>query len=137
MALSTAARFITGSTPGRAMSTALAWVLGAAPKAVLLPEKIFDWVESWAWTSSPITTSHFMPRIPCAITCLCGRALSQRRRAGVPVGGELELMGGAQHGGVLPAEVIANQLHAHRAAIVGKPAGRLMPGRPARFTASV
>jgi hypothetical protein len=39
---STAPRFSTGSTPGSAMSTALAWVLGAAPKAVLLPEKIFD-----------------------------------------------------------------------------------------------
>jgi hypothetical protein len=38
------------------MSTALAWVLGAAPKAVLLPEKIFDWVESsneQAWYPIP------------------------------------------------------------------------------------
>jgi len=52
--------FSTGSTPGSAMSTALAWVLGAAPKAVLLPEKIFDWVASWVWTSSPITVSHFI-----------------------------------------------------------------------------
>src|SRR5690606_37846303 len=57
IAHSTAPRFSTGSTPGRAMSTALAWVLGAAPKAVLLPEKIFDLVASWVWTSSPMTTS--------------------------------------------------------------------------------
>ena len=61
MALSTAARFITGSTPGRAMSTALAWVLGAAPKAVLLPEKIFDWVESWV---------DFQPDHDFPISCL-------------------------------------------------------------------
>lgn len=56
-----------------------AWICGepawdpdfnTADLPVLLPEKIFDWVESWVWTSSPITTSHFMPRIPCAITCL-------------------------------------------------------------------
>ena len=41
-------------------STRLAWVLGSAPKVVALPEKIFDWVESWAWISSPITVSHCM-----------------------------------------------------------------------------
>jgi hypothetical protein len=35
MARSTAPRFITGSVPGSARSTAQAWVLGAAPKAVL------------------------------------------------------------------------------------------------------
>ena len=44
-------------------------------------------------------------------------------------------MGGAQHGGFLKR--IANQLHAHRAAVVGKTAGIDMPGRPARLTAMV
>ncbi len=39
-------------------STRLAWVLGSAPKVVALPEKIFDWVASCAWISSPITVSH-------------------------------------------------------------------------------
>ncbi len=48
IARSTAPRFMAGSEPGRAMSTALAWVLGSAPKRVLLREKIFDRVESWA-----------------------------------------------------------------------------------------
>jgi hypothetical protein len=36
--------------------------LGAAPKAVLLPEKILDFVASWVWTSSPMTVSHFMEK---------------------------------------------------------------------------
>ena len=60
-AFSTASRFSTGSTPGSAMSTAHACVLGAAPNAVDAPENIFDCVESWAWVSSPMTISHFMP----------------------------------------------------------------------------
>jgi hypothetical protein len=51
------ALFMTGSVPGRAKSTAQAWVLGFAPKAVLAREKIFDWVESWAWVSKPMMTS--------------------------------------------------------------------------------
>jgi hypothetical protein len=32
-------------------------VLGAAPKAVEEPLKIFEAVESWTWFSRPITTS--------------------------------------------------------------------------------
>ena len=58
MARSTAPLLSTGSTPGSAMSTAQACVLGAAPNAVEAPEKIFDAVESWACVSSPMTTSH-------------------------------------------------------------------------------
>src|SRR5690606_9740908 len=57
MARSTAPRLSTGSTPGSAMSTALVWRLGSAPNAVLAPEKILLAVLSWAWTSSPMTTS--------------------------------------------------------------------------------
>jgi hypothetical protein len=57
MARSTAPLLSTGSTPGRAMSTAQAWALGSAPKAVLAPEKILDCVLSWVWISSPMTTS--------------------------------------------------------------------------------
>jgi hypothetical protein len=33
-------------------------VFGSAPNAVLAPEKIFDFVVSCAWTSSPMTVSH-------------------------------------------------------------------------------
>ena len=57
MARSAAPRFITGSVPGKARSTAQAWVLGAAPKSVEAREKIFDRVESCTWVSKPITTS--------------------------------------------------------------------------------
>jgi hypothetical protein len=46
MARSTAAILATGSTPGNAISTALACVFGAAPKAVDAPENIFDCVDS-------------------------------------------------------------------------------------------
>ena len=62
MARSTAPRFTTGSTPGSAISTALACVLGGAPNAVDAPENIFDAVESCAWVSSPMTISQFMAR---------------------------------------------------------------------------
>ena len=57
MAQATASRFITGSVPGRARSTAHAWVLGSAPKAVLARLKILLLVASWAWVSKPMTTS--------------------------------------------------------------------------------
>ena len=57
MARSTAPLFMTGSVPGRARSTAQAWVLGSAPKAVDARLKILLCVESWAWVSKPITTS--------------------------------------------------------------------------------
>ena len=46
MARSTAAALATGSTPGSAISTALACVFGGAPNAVDAPENIFDTVES-------------------------------------------------------------------------------------------
>ena len=57
MARSTAPRFITGSVPGKARSTAQACVLGSAPNAVEAREKILDEVVSWVWVSNPITTS--------------------------------------------------------------------------------
>jgi hypothetical protein len=57
MASSAAPRFITGRLPGRARSTTLACVLGAAPKRVLLPEKILDAVESCVCVSRPMTIS--------------------------------------------------------------------------------
>ena len=47
MARSTAPLLSTGSTPGRAISTAQACTLGSAPKAMLAPEKILDCVLSW------------------------------------------------------------------------------------------
>jgi hypothetical protein len=57
MARSTAPRFMTGSVPGNARSTAQAWVLGSAPKAVGARLKILDCVDSCAWVSKPMTTS--------------------------------------------------------------------------------
>ena len=48
MASSTAARFSTGSEPGMPRQTGQTCVFGAAPNAVLQPQKIFDVVSSWA-----------------------------------------------------------------------------------------
>src|SRR5262249_38848247 len=55
--------------PGNAASTGETWVLGAAPNAVAAPEKSFASAVTWAWTSSPMTTSHapLRPSISCAI----------------------------------------------------------------------
>jgi hypothetical protein len=58
MAHSTAFLLRTGKTPGKARSTAQAWVLGSAPKAVEAPEKIFETVANCACVSMPMTTSH-------------------------------------------------------------------------------
>ncbi|MNI71730.1 hypothetical protein D3C73_1276190 [compost metagenome] len=60
MARSAAPRFMTGRLPGKARSTSLACVLGAAPNCVLLPEKILESVESWVCVSSPMTISQFI-----------------------------------------------------------------------------
>ncbi|MNV91764.1 hypothetical protein D3C71_1862990 [compost metagenome] len=57
IAHATASRFITGRVPGRARSTAQAWVLGSAPKAVGARLKILLCVASWVWVSKPMTTS--------------------------------------------------------------------------------
>src|SRR5258708_19922679 len=57
IAISTTARFKEGSAPGRPRHTAHTWVLGAAPKAVEQPQKIFVLVSSCACTSRPMTGS--------------------------------------------------------------------------------
>ena len=44
--------------PGMAASTSDTWVFGSAPNAVAAPEKSFALEVTWAWTSSPTTTSH-------------------------------------------------------------------------------
>ena len=53
----THSRLGTGSMPGMAASTRLTWLLGSAPNAVAAPEKSLALEVTWAWTSSPITTS--------------------------------------------------------------------------------
>jgi hypothetical protein len=40
--------------------TGQVWLLGAPPNVVEQLQKIFDFVKSWAWTSSPITGSYSM-----------------------------------------------------------------------------
>src|SRR4029450_4421871 len=57
---STARLFKTGRTPGNAISTAHAWVLGGAPNAVDAPENIFERVLNCACVSRPMTISHFI-----------------------------------------------------------------------------
>ena len=48
---------ITGSMPGMAASMSETWAFGSPPKAVEAPENSFDCELTWAWTSSPMTTS--------------------------------------------------------------------------------
>ena len=63
IARSTAPLFNTGSDPGKATSTTLACVFGAAPNAVEAPEKILDRVDNCVCVSNPITTSQFMDQV--------------------------------------------------------------------------
>src|SRR4029077_4397716 len=48
--------------PGKAASTVETCVLGAAPNAVAAPENSLARAVTWAWTSRPITVSHFPVR---------------------------------------------------------------------------
>src|SRR5437763_1427732 len=57
IASSTAAWFSTGSAPGNPRHTGQPCVFGAAPNAVLQPQKILDAVRRCAWISSPMTAS--------------------------------------------------------------------------------
>src|SRR6185369_6925473 len=49
---------MTGSEPGRPKHTGQTLVFGRCPKFVLQPQKSLVFVNSCAWTSSPITTSY-------------------------------------------------------------------------------
>src|SRR5690349_14517894 len=103
------------------MSTAEACVFAGAPNAVDAPEKIFERVFSWAWTSSPITVSHFIGYVsreaggvrrktevlvrtrawrlsPSTARLPAGASwLASRRRLHVPVRRELILMRDVEH----------------------------------------
>src|SRR5204863_336888 len=57
IASSTTLWLSTGSTPGKPMHTGHVLSLGASPKRVAQPQKIFDAVSICAWTSRPITGS--------------------------------------------------------------------------------
>src|SRR4051812_34194155 len=103
IARSTAPRFITGSTPGSARSTGLAWVLGSAPKRIDEPLKILDWVVSCVCVSRPMTTSHCIRNLA---VLLVGRL------AQVPVGGALVAVRNVEQ--LRLAEIIADQLQADR-----------------------
>jgi hypothetical protein len=54
---STAARFTTGSAPGRPRHVGQTWVFGSAPNPVAQPQNIFVTVDSSTCTSSPRTGS--------------------------------------------------------------------------------
>src|ERR1043165_3106766 len=54
---SIARRFKTGSAPGNPRHTGQVFAFGSSPKRVEHPQKIFDSVLSWAWTSSPMMVS--------------------------------------------------------------------------------
>src|SRR5206468_12664613 len=51
---------MTGSVPGIPKQTGQVCVLAGRPNSVPHSQNIFDCVRSWAWTSSPITTSYGM-----------------------------------------------------------------------------
>src|SRR4051794_3031372 len=62
VAASTAARLITGRTPGRPRQTGQTWVFGGAAKySALHPQNILLLVSNWAWTSRPMTVSYRVP----------------------------------------------------------------------------
>ena len=129
MARSTAPRFITGSVPGSARSTAQACVLGSAPNAVGARLKIFDCGRQLGVRLEADDDFVAVDRV--------WRLISEALRAAeVEIGGLLEAVRGVQQ----PAfgEVVADQLQAHRhAAPAPKPQGTLMPGRPASDAGSV
>ena len=56
-ACSTQNSLMTGSIPGIAASTKETLELGSAPNSVEAPEKSLDRLDTWAWTSIPMTSS--------------------------------------------------------------------------------
>ena len=60
IAYSTTCLFNTGRDPGMPVHTGQVWLLGAPPKAVEQPQKIFVFVANSTWTSSPITVSYVL-----------------------------------------------------------------------------
>ena len=62
-AWATHSSLITGNMPGKAASTKLTWLFGAEPKSVADPEKSFERLMTWAWTSRPTTISQ-LPVLP-------------------------------------------------------------------------
>src|SRR5476649_2045592 len=115
IARSTAALFITGSTPGSARSTGLACVFGSAPNLIGEPLKIFDSVVSCTWFSRPMTTSHsiLVFSLRYSLMYRAGDALNAKRRPLVPVGRQLVLVGDVEQLGF--AEVVADDLQSDRA----------------------
>src|SRR5213082_422882 len=116
MAISTAPRFNAGSAPGSPRQTAHTCVLAAAPNCVEQPQKIFERVRSWAWTSRPITGSKSAIGISAAL---------QHRRQGA--------LGGFRRSGEtqerLFLERLANQLQADGELLRIEPAGHRDPGK--------
>src|SRR5471032_955433 len=115
IARSTAALFITGSTPGSARSTGLACVFGSAPNLIGEPLKIFDSVVSCTWFSRPMTTSHSILVFSLMYTLMfrAGGALYASWRTLVPVGRQLILVRDVQQLGF--AEVVTDDLQSDRA----------------------
>src|SRR5208337_4737937 len=73
IAIATASWFNTGSAPGKPRHTGQTLEFGGSPKCVEQEQKIFVFVRSCKWTSSPITASYFvrtnaetvMSKFPC------------------------------------------------------------------------
>src|SRR5437762_12613234 len=69
--------------PGIAASTSETWLFGSPPNSVEAPENSFDFEETWAWTSSPITISQ--PRISLLLVALMLSHSRAARRQSVPI----------------------------------------------------
>ena len=91
-------------------------------------------VESCVCTSSPMTISHSGARTKVLRSMLMSLQPDVLRSAIVTIGRLLVLMRDIQH--LRLGEIVADDLQSDRA-LLPKPAGIDMPGRPARFTAMV
>src|ERR1700747_2195745 len=83
---SIAARFTTGSEPGRPRQTGQTWVLGSAPEVVVQAQNILVLVLSSTWVSSPITGSYrsIASANGTSVSMAIFIAPSRRRAAGGP-----------------------------------------------------
>jgi hypothetical protein len=112
MAKSTTFSFNTGRAPGNPRQTGQVWELGWLPKEVAQPQKILVSVVSWAWTSSPMTTSYLESMVQSfrISAFLAGFHLLQGCPVAMPVRRLFVSVSGAQNGFL--AEGLADELQA-------------------------
>ncbi len=113
-----------GRVPGIPVQMGQQWVLGSPPNRVVQEQNILVRVASSAWVSSPITVSQVM-----------SSNLLFRRSPRMPVGVQLEGVGGVEH--VLLPSGGPMSWAPTGSPVSSKPQGMDSPGSPARFTDTV